>query len=403
MMDCLPTERSDSTDPRTGCPVIQWTRTGPKNQHLYFTTPSVTADDRYLVFLSERTGHPNLYAIHRPDGSIRPLSSNRLGLLLSYVYPRGGSQGLSKASPCLDAVRNVVYWIENSAVWSARLDSPTAAPERLCSIPEAWVTAFTHVSADGRWLAVPCSSLEAFVDPADGQGEQMWRVMARFYGGRCRSRILRICTQTGRWETWASVPFWVTHVQFDPARSDRLIFNKEGHGYTIDQRIWCLEPDGSCRPLFRQADDEWTCHENFAPDGQSVVYHGARSGRHFMAARRWDGSCVREIGLDVPLDGHVTPGAAEAEFITDGLDGCISRVRIAEGRVCMALVCRHGSSAAEQDSHVHPLLTPDGLGVVFTSDRSGQCNVYEARLGSQPPGTAAGRAESGGRSADLEK
>ena len=53
--------------------MIRWADSQEKDQHLYFTSPSVTDDDRWLVILSERTGHPNIFAIDRTDGELRHL------------------------------------------------------------------------------------------------------------------------------------------------------------------------------------------------------------------------------------------------------------------------------------------------------------------------------------------
>ena len=88
-------ERATYRDPDTGATVIQWTNAPCTNHHLYFTSFSVTQDDRWLAILSDRDGHPNLYAIDRRDGAIRRLSNNQNGLLRSYVYPQGGLRGLS--------------------------------------------------------------------------------------------------------------------------------------------------------------------------------------------------------------------------------------------------------------------------------------------------------------------
>jgi Tol biopolymer transport system component len=43
-------------------------------------------------------------------------------------------------------------------------------------------------------------------------------------------------------------------------------------------------------------------------------------------------------------------------------------------------LCRHDSTCVDQDAHVHPITTPAGRSVVFTSDRDGRCNVYEVLL-----------------------
>jgi hypothetical protein len=41
------------------------------------------------------------------------------------------------------------------------------------------------------------------------------------------------------------------------------------------------------------------------------------------------------------------------------------------------VLCCHDSSMHIQQAHPHPRVSPDGKYVLFTSDRSGYCNVYE--------------------------
>ena len=96
---------------------------GPSNdQLLYFTSPSLTADDRRLVFLSDR-GSPvpkdrdprarvNLWTLDRATGEAHPLTDNSDGYLWSYVYFEGRPhQGLGLASPSLHAASGDVYYL----------------------------------------------------------------------------------------------------------------------------------------------------------------------------------------------------------------------------------------------------------------------------------------------------
>ncbi|MGF1448967.1 MAG: hypothetical protein ACFB20_06080 [Opitutales bacterium] len=373
-------EKSTFADPLTGREITQWTSGAAKDQHLYFTSFSVTADDRWLVFLSERSGHPNLHGIDRGDGCIRQISDNQAGLLHAYVYPYGGPTGLSKASPALDAPRNRLYWIQDDALWRAALDDGDA-PEKLAELPHAQWTAFTHVSPDGRHVCVPVTDEAAFDPALTAQWPQMEDTVARFRAadGKLRSRILQVDAETGALETLAEIPFWVTHVQYDPQGSGRILFNQEG-GVLVRPRVFALETDGSHRPLYAQdPEEDWASHENWNPQGGEVIYHGKRQDRPFVAARTWEGELRYCHWLTQAQDFiHVTPTLDGTRLLVDQMDGTIGVVDAANGTV--EALCRHGSSSREQDVHVHALTTPSGKSAVFTSDRDGIGNVYEVPL-----------------------
>ena len=368
-------------DPTTGAKVLQWTDGEANSQHLYFTSPSVTQDDRWLVFLSDRSGHPNLHVIDRRDGASRQLSANTSGLLRSYVYPQGTLRGLSKASPCLDPVRNRVFYLRDDAMYFVELDAADGE-RRLCDLPAGWVTAFTHISPDGATLCVPCTDPRAFVDEVPTQWDQMRKVPDRMAQEGLLTRLLVIEVATGQTRVAAEVPFWVTHVQFDPAGTGRILFNREGFQDNGDrpahQRIWCLEPEGAFRPLAPEPPGEWRSHENWALDGQSIVYHGGREGRAFLAARTWEGELLSEVSLEGIEFWHATAALDGRSLFVDRPDGLISMVDPANRRVVD--ICRHDSIVESQDAHPHPITTFTGRSILFTSIRTGRCQVYEAFL-----------------------
>jgi len=383
MQTDFPSERSTSLDSETGATVIQWTNAPCTNQHLYFTTFSVTADDRWLVFLSDRDGSPNLYAIKRVDGSIRRLSHNESGLLRSYVYPEGGLQGLSKASPCLDPYHNRIFYIRDDAICFTDLDERAASEQKVCDLPAGWYGAYTHLSPDGRTFCVPCTDPGAFSGEKT-QWEQLGKVPLRMQKDHLVSRIYLIDVETGKARIAAEVPFWVTHVQFDPAGSGRIVFNLEGQiagkGSPLPNRIWCLEPTGDFRPISDEPANEWRSHENWAPDGKSIVYHGVRDGRAFVAARTWEGDLLHETSIEGAEFWHATGAPDGRRKFVDRRDGFISILDpgATEGR--LVDLCRHDTTYTQQDAHAHPLVTPSGQSVIFTSNRSGNCQVYEVLL-----------------------
>lgn len=376
-------ERSVYTDGETGARVIQWTSASCKNHHLYFTSPSVTRDGRWLVFLSDRQGDPNLFAIDRRDGSILRLSDNNEGLLRSYVYPLGQTSGLSKASPCLDPERNNLYYIRNDRVYRVHLDDEATAETCLCELPLGWIGGYTHISPDGKTFCVPCTDPRAFADDKT-QWEQLNRVPTRMGKHGLHSRLYFIDVQTGCMTVAAEVPFWVTHVQFDPMGSGRLIFNLEGHneGIPLMNRIWCLELGGSFRPLAPEKEGEWRSHENWSPDGRSVIYHGFRDHQAFVAARTWDGQLLHETIIEGVEFWHATGMPDGTNMVMDCRDGMISLLNPLEPAdgARVENLCRHDTGYVDQDAHAHPLVTPDGASVVFTSNRSGCCQVYEVEV-----------------------
>lgn len=410
-------------DPVTTRTTIQWTNSASKDQHLYFTTSSVTQDDRWLIFISERDGHPNLYAIARPEGEISQLTDNKKGLMRSYVYPQGGLEGFSKTSPCLDPIHNQLYWIQDDTLCCCDLDQGNIRV--LSQLPKQWYTAYNHVSPDGKHLCVPCTDPAAFPDGITDQWEQLRTVPKRMVEKKLVTRLYRIDTQTGAAEIWAEVPFWVTHVQFDPLGSGRLIFNREGFGSHTTPRIWCLEPNGTYRPLFDQPKNMVCTHENWSPTGEFIVYHGWDRNGAFLAARTWEGELVHHIPMPNFSLGHVTIALDGRSFIIDGIDGFLTlAVPTGKGQdaidswiqnisnllsrqkvksllpiVASAIekqvvgwqmrrllnikhLCKHDTdpSLEDQDAHVHAAIAPHGRSIIFTSDREGTCNVYEVLL-----------------------
>ena len=377
------TEAARAADPLTGRNIIRWTHSPAKDQHLYFTSPSVTADDRWLIFLSERDGHPNLYAIDRPAGRIRQLTRNTAGTLRAYCYPFGGETGLSKPTASLDPINRRAFAIVDDQVIRAELDTGEAAA--LAALPERGMTAFTHTSPDGRWLCLPLATpIEPFLEPAGTQGEQMHRLWPHIAAGRLRTRLWLIDTETGAAHVWAELPFWVTHIQFHPTDPGRAIFNSEGHWQHQAEipRIWRIDADGNAHSLFDQTAPERCGHENWAADGSAVIYHGDDGRGHYLARRDWEGNLLERLDVADLAVHHATPDATGRGYYVDCHDGIIYHI-VGEGPSRrISTICRHDSGDPhDQDNHAHPILTPSGRSIIFTSTRAGTADVYEVLLG----------------------
>lgn len=374
-------------DPLTGRSITRWTDGPWKDQHLYFTGPSITADGRWIIVISERDGHPKLYGIDRRASEIHCLTPQSQGKLLSYCHGDGGPKGLSKSFPCLDGQRGRVYGVVDDQV--LRLDLEPRQSRVLGTIPAGWVTSFSHVSADGRWLCVPLCNPESFTGDAAvrDQATQMKAVWKRVIAGQVRSKILLFDTQTGDQRCAAEVPFWVTHVQFDPSDPGRILFNSESLWHEQDHipRMWILEADGKTHPLFDQAKGERVGHENWSPDGRSIVYHGfeasddfyaANKGHHFLARRDLQGNLLERMEIGA-LGIHHATLLANGDYLVDTLDGIVGVVHPEGSASVVRPLCRSDTrDRSDQDTHAHAKASPDGREVVWSSDKDGGVNVY---------------------------
>lgn len=372
-------------------------------QLLYFTSPSLTRDDESLVFISDRTGHPNLFRRELSTGREWRLSDNRDGWLKSYVYFDGTPyRGFGKASVCLHADSGRVFFLQGRDVVAAE---PDGGARVLATYPDGQTTAFTHVSADGRWLCVPTTDARALdgdrrfpaglgpdydIDArVQAEGLDSW---LRVYDAH--TGVLEACHRLSR--------AWVTHVQFAPHDAGLILYNHEWPADCGVRRVWLYGPDGPVALRTESADrsrDDWTCHEMWEHDGGAVIYHGKKRGGRPYVGRVVPGQDPTEINLppDYTPYGHFT-AEPDGVLITDGhyvapgedvppRGAWVCRVEVdwSAGSVRWCPLCRSGSSWSGQDAHPHPVLDHAGRYVYFTSDVDGRRAVYRVPADTRGP------------------
>lgn len=382
-------------------------------QLLYFTTPSVTADGRTLVVVREDGGNPNLWALEPGTGALRRLTDNRDGTLKSYVYFRGNpNRGLGKASISLDPVRGCLYYVQGQEICRTDLAGGSRVIARL---PADQVTAFTHVSADGRRLCVPTTDARALEEDAPSgptrgentvagrRNEIITDKPAYDIDERVRreglSSWLRVFdTVTGEPLACERVPrAWITHVQFSPANPAWILYNHEWPSDCGIRRLWLwdgaehrrLRPEGG-----RRSRSDWACHEMWQADGAAIIYHGKYAdGTAFVGRVSPAGGDNVEIALPPAYQryGHFTAGTKHADWlVSDGYwhpagepgDGkwggeWITRLAVdwPRGRIEWTPLCRHHSLWDCQDSHPHPVFGPGDEAIYFTSNLGGGRSV----------------------------
>lgn len=387
-------------------------------QMLYFTCSSLSADDRYLFMISDRTGDPNVVAKDLATGEETVLTDNREGCLKSYVYFDGRpGQGLGKASVSLDGLNNRIYYLQGNEIRTVGLDGSIRTLARL---PENQVTAFTHVSHDGKWLCVPTTDARCLdFDPeTEGTGldkRPVYNIDERVQAESLNSYLRVFDTHTGEQVLCEPVPkAWVTHVQFHPLDSRAILYNHEWASFDCGiRRMWLFDGRQHIRlrdELHGAHRDDWVCHEMWTPRGDCVIYHGAYAdGRAFVGRVNVRDLSAREIVVPEEYRGYGHFTCLDAEtLVSDGyfcLPGDVRRVfhnstdngpdpqkkdaAYISIQKCdwenlkmeWTPLCRHDSDWLGQDAHPHPIYSHRGDRVYFSSRRGKKVKVYSVAAG----------------------
>jgi oligogalacturonide lyase len=362
-------------------------------QLLYFTSTSLWSDDSHLVFLSDATGHPNVRVRNLSTGEERWMTDNAEGVLKSYVYFDGQPyRGLGKASLSLHAASGTLYYIQGREIRKADADGKITM---LAQVPGEQMTAFTHVSADGKRLCVPTTDARSLDGDLQLAGKPPYDIDQRVREEGLSSWLHVYDTTTGEELVCEEVPSaWVTHVQFAPHNSDLILYNHEWASDKGIRRMWLF--DGKKHIRLRteggnRSRRDWVCHEMWERDGRAIIYHGGfDGGATFIGRVHVDGSGLVEIPLPDGFKryGHFTVGNP-GELVSDGYyeevgdkatqcGDWISHLKVdwERGTGVWTPVCRNSSSWATQDEHPHPIFDHGLKFAYFTSDKDGKRAVY---------------------------
>jgi len=360
-------------------------------QLLYFTSTSLLADDQHLVFLSDRTGQPNIFVRDLKMGQDRQLTTNKEGFLKSYVYFDGlPYRGLGKASVSVDPQRGIVYYIQGRQI---RAVNTNGVERVLAEYPAGQMTAFTHVSADGARLCVPTTDARALDGDALLKGKPAYDIDERVRQESLSSYLRVYDTASGKEISCERVPkAWITHVQFSPRDSNLILYNHEWSADCGINRMWLWDGHRHLRLRTEGAGrsrSDWTCHEMWERDGSAIIYHGGYAkGASYIGRVNSDGTGLVEIALPAAWKryGHFTVGSP-GWLVSDG---CYEQSDDSPGGGAWISVlqvnwqskhydwwplCRHGSSWRSQDAHPHPIYNHAADAVYFTSDKTGKLAV----------------------------
>lgn len=376
------------------------------DQLLYFTSSSLTSDDRHLIMISDRTGHPNLFALDQHTGQECQLTDNHEGYLKSYVYFDGNpNRGLGKASVSLHSPSGTVYYLQGDDICAVDLQGRRRV---LARVPAGQVTAFTHVSEDGRRLVVPTTDARALEYERLLKGRPDYDIDERVQRENLVSTLHVYDTQSGAELLNERVPrAWITHVQFCPTDPELILYNHEWPADCGIRRVWLY--DGHTGEHIRMRSEgagrsrqDWVCHEVWDANGQELIYHGGyHGGAYFVGKVNRDGSGRVEVsfppeyvkyghfnihnaGLLVGDGYYQVAEDGETQLNRDEWRGgrwiTLQKMDWAHAAMQWIPVCPHGSNWENQDCHPHPIFNHAGTAVYYTSNVSGRRAIYKVEI-----------------------
>ena len=378
------------------------TRLTPAGQNfgiLYFTSNSLTNDDKTIFLIGREHGVRNLYCMNTDGTYLKQITDipKDQNIKESFNPPVMLDCGIDNiyAEPALDTKGgNIFYYRQRQIVRADRNGNNTV----LAELPIGNIVSVMHVSESGKKLLLATTDARAFLyDNTDSYNLTVDDTVQSMG----LSAVLRVFdTRTGEQILKERVPrAWITHVQFNPANDDLIMYNHEWPHDCGVRRMWMF--DGENHVMVRTEGEgrsrkDWTCHEMWSRDGSELVYHGTYDGgRSYLGcARINDPEDILPIRLtEIPFPeeyvsyGHFTMGNGHDVF-TDGYfrllgdpedkSKYICRLKIDwdAGKIDWQPLCEHNSTWATQDSHPHPILNHKGDRLYFNSDFEGFRAVY---------------------------
>lgn len=394
-------QMSSERDSTTGIEVIRLTDNKAIYDRPYFTTPQFTRDGRFTIFVSNFAGtsvvkNPDAPAIGKVGFGELFLLELETGKALQVTQGEAVKMGHG-AHAMLMPDGKKAYYYSNEQLKEVNLE--TLESRELMWIPCTYNFHSLSATDDGRYLAFSVVEevmllTTRFAAPlseaAPGARERFFKEPG--------SLVIRYDTLLDLAEVVCGGHHRITHTSLKPDDGDYLLFCHDGPWHLV-QRMWMsrVSTDEVSPLLIQQRNLEGVVHEFFTPGGRIGAQYSYRykpDMPFFLFAdvyMDYDGKNEERYYYPYLRPGHVSVNRSETLGVGDRAmlsadmkdsDRYISLISYEREthKAEASLLCAHDTSG-KKSAHVHPVFTPDGNHVIFSSDRDGQLNIYmvEAR------------------------
>lgn len=356
-------EVKELKDPDTGARVMKLTGDGSDNVHLYFTSDSFLQDSEHIVFASNRTGRYQFYLLEIPNKRLVQLTDG------AKIRPHLG---------CLSRNGQLAYF-DGNVLRALKVD--TLEDREVYRVPDGFDPHLPTCSANGNFVAFGYKEKLA----TSTLTSVLYSSMAETYFQHPTTVIMRLNMGNGQPTAVWGERMWISHVLMHPTQPDTIVFCHEGGG-NVKQRMWVVNVAQQLArtpvALYPMRPGEFTVHEYFTRAGEvGFQYEVEREGKmeYYNAFIRTDGTWIRQYRLPGPRPGHIQSNSdntlivGDRGFLSpDDKTGGVymSLMTHGNGIANVRRLCRH-TPGPTQESHGHPVFSPDDRWVLFNS-RIGQ-------------------------------
>ncbi|WP_168119054.1 PD40 domain-containing protein [Paenibacillus sp. HB172176] len=303
----FPAEALTLVDAGSGRTVRQWTSAKANSYPLYYFIPSITRENDYLVFHSERSGWVQLYRMSLQTGEIAQLTEGRTLDSGWAVFCEHHLRGIYNHLSALNQTRREVYYFQDEELRCTHLD--TLKNSLIYTIPGRISIGQSGFSEDGKWFVFVHADRQIFKEAVmEREALENMRLEADFIGWRNKipSTIGLIHTETGEYKEVIALDYHVHHVMF---AGNRIVVNHPKN----HPGMWMMEMDGSgVRELRPDPDNKGVNHQVITERG---IYYET------MAKVNEKGERIVRIGkYDLQTDSYEEIGLTGLGYAHTGWD-----------------------------------------------------------------------------------
>ena len=348
--------------------VVKLTEDNILCHQLYFYNKMFTADGKYLLY-AKNDGKRSLYLMNLTDGSSKKLTDE---------------DDIDDFGANLSADDKAFIYFRRGEI--IRQEITTGDKKTLYTTPEGW-NGYTNpsISKDNRFLVTIEMKEEDVLRSDTGS----WDIFEPQFRKKPLCRIVYVDLEQGTTNIVHQEQCWLGHPQIRPNHHSDIAFCHEGPATLIDSRLWFIQANGTnLRCLRHQKPDEIITHEFWLRDGSQLafVYRKMLGNNEVSHVNQ----SILYINPDTLEETHVTDCSVYCHTNTDHT----GRYLVGDGQdpehpyifitdlheKKERILCRHDTTwktyGNNQDSHPHPVFTPDGSHVLFTSDKDGLPGIY---------------------------